>query len=109
MSGLDRFIRGTAKEAAESAQKSAAKRAADRLRANSARAAAAAKTEPIRTPSTAVRPTEDLQVVESRGTRLDVNPVTGRPRQEVPVEVLDRKSTRLNSSHSSVSRMPSSA
>ena len=93
MSGLDRFIRGTAKEAADSAQKSAAKRAADRLRANSARAAAAAKQEPRRTPSTAVNPTEDLQVLESRGTKLDVNPVTGRPRQEVSVEVLAREVT----------------
>ena len=33
----------------------------------------------------------------------------GRPISDSQAKVLDRKSTRLNSSHSSVSRMPSSA
>ena len=33
----------------------------------------------------------------------------GKPCLACTIEILDRKSTRLNSSHSSVSRMPSSA
>ena len=35
--------------------------------------------------------------------------IKGHPRQSAYQELIDRKSTRLNSSHSSVSRMPSSA
>ena len=42
--------------------------------------------------------------VKSRGSRTGRNPRTG-----AAVQVEDRKSTRLNSSHSQQSRMPSSA
>ena len=62
--------------------------------------------------------TEDRRPTEGR---YGVNALNGAPRVEQlkrrhwdeieydPMERLDRKSTRLNSSHSSVSRMPSSA
>ena len=54
---------------------------------------------------------EDIEILE------DLSPILHRPGMYTDpvnpnhalVEAIDRKSTRLNSSHSSVSRMPSSA
>ena len=49
---------------------------------------------------------EDMVVVDLNG-----NKVEGRynPSSDTPTHVVDRKSTRLNSSHTDISRMPSSA
>ena len=51
-----------------------------------------------------------VRIGNSRGIRLS-KPVIEQARlaEEVEVDVRDRKSTRLNSSHVSESRMPSSA
>ena len=56
-------------------------------------------------PGDAIRPEQSLVTVESDKATMEIpSPATG-----VVKELRDRKSTRLNSSHPSKSRMPSSA
>ncbi len=42
-------------------------------------------------------------------TTMPVGPISTVQKQTLPVPAVDRKSTRLNSSHTDISRMPSSA
>ena len=51
----------------------------------------------------------DVDLLLSPTTGYPATPFTGADPRAVAMSALDRKSTRLNSSHSSVSRMPSSA
>ena len=54
-----------------------------------------------------------IQLLFADNHRYGVGPTQKQPfsaqLSEIPINFIDRKSTRLNSSHSSVSRMPSSA